>query len=135
MPFHSQLAIIKRDNHIIKRIPKDARFLPAAALTKLIVNCLKHHSYEKFSQCFPMRLNKKITIILASNFFRIDSAECLDSLTPSHIQNMMKYSTGSADVKFITCLTALCNVMLSGKKKSGKMFTIRCSFILSEISC
>jgi len=43
------------------------------------------------------------------------SAGGLDSLRPSHIHDMLSYSTGAAGEHLLTSLTSLCNFMLSGK--------------------
>src|SRR3978361_1871988 len=43
------------------------------------------------------------------------SAGGLDSLRPSHIHDMLSYSTGDAGEHLLTSLTSVCNFMLSGK--------------------
>ncbi|XP_074042889.1 uncharacterized protein [Leptinotarsa decemlineata] len=46
--------------------------------------------------------------------FRTSSSGGLDSLRPSHLQDLISYSAGSAASKILSSLTALCNVLLSG---------------------
>lgn len=47
--------------------------------------------------------------------FNTGSAGGLDSLRPSHMQDMLSYSTGAAGERLLTSLTSLCNFMLLGK--------------------
>lgn len=68
----------------------------------------------KSPEVAPLTVTKN-QVLLAVKSFNPGSAGGLDSLRPSHIQDMLSHSSGSAGECLLNSLTSLCNFILSGK--------------------
>lgn len=62
----------------------------------------------------PLSVSKH-DVLMAVKSFNPGSAGGLDSLRPSHIQDMLSHSAGNAGDLLLSSITSLCNLMLSGK--------------------